>query len=254
MAKSVSKASLKQLAPAVARDDVGLPPADAVNERLNLLAAAFRRDGAGEHHGLLLVRFTLLNLACGSLLAVAFRHGLVDKVITADKTGICIGIFTVFVVGLAICGVKVLRTSRELDCVHDFQPLRKSRAADYLAQLRRAPADGRSIAASALKLKLSHHVGLVRQIASSLVLLGLIGTVVGFIIALSGVDPARASDISAIGPMVSTLIEGMSTALYTTLVGAVLNLWLMANHRLLSSGTVHLITALVEFGERHART
>ncbi len=54
--------------------------------------------------------------------------------------------------------------------------------------------------------------------------------------------------------MVSTLIEGMSTALYTTLVGAVLNLWLMANHRLLSSGTVHLITALVEFGERHART
>ena len=254
MAKSATKPSMKQLAPAVARDDVELPAGSADDERLTWLAAALRRDGAGEHHGLLVVRFALLNLACGSLLAVAFLHGLVDKVIAADKTGISIGIFAVFVVGLAICGVKILRTSRELDRVHDFKPLRPSRAADYLAQLRGAPADGRSIIASALKLKLSHRVGLVRQFASSLVMLGLVGTVVGFIIALSGVDPARAGDISAIGPMVSTLIEGMSTALYTTLVGAVLNLWLMANHRLLSSGTVHLITGLVEFGERHART
>lgn len=247
-----SKPSLKN--PAPAGDGIHDPTPGADDKRLAWLAAALRRDGAGEHHGLLAVRFALLNVACGALLVVAYMQGLVDMVVAADKTGLSIGIFAVFVVGLAICGVKVLRTSRELDRVHDFDPLRTSRAADYLAHLRGTQADGRSIVASALKLKLSHRVGLVRQIAGSLVLLGLIGTVLGFIIALSGVDPERAGDVSAIGPMVSTLIEGMSTALYTTLVGAVLNLWLMANHRLLSSGTVYLITALVEFGERHART
>ena len=32
--------------------------------------------------------------------------------------------------------------------------------------------------------------------------------------------------------MVSTLIDGMSVALYTTLVGSVLNVWLMLNYRL----------------------
>ena len=90
---------------------------------------------------------------------------------------------------------------------------------------------------------------MVRQIAGSLVLLGLIGTVLGFIIALSGVDPERASDITAITPMVSTLIAGMSTALYTTLIGAVLNIWLMIDYQLLAGGTVKLITSLIDRGE-----
>jgi hypothetical protein len=53
--------------------------------------------------------------------------------------------------------------------------------------------------------------------------------------------------------MISTLIAGMSTALYTTLVGSVLNIWLMINYHILAGGTVKLITALFEFGEEHAR-
>ncbi len=77
---------------------------------------------------------------------------------------------------------------------------------------------------------------------------------VGFIIALSGVDPEKASDIESVSPMVSTLVAGMSTALYTTLVGAILNLWLMANYRLLAGGTAKLITGLIEFGEHHAES
>jgi hypothetical protein len=75
--------------------------------------------------------------------------------------------------------------------------------------------------------------------------------VVGFIIALSGVEPEQAADVAAIGPMVSTLIQGMSVALYTTLVGAVLNIWLMVNYRLLEGGTTRLFTAIVERGECH---
>jgi hypothetical protein len=76
--------------------------------------------------------------------------------------------------------------------------------------------------------------------------------VIGFIIALSGVDPATAADVNAIGPMVTTLIAGMSIALYTTLVGAILNVWLMLNYRLLESGTVTLVTGIIARGERDA--
>ena len=83
-------------------------------------------------------------------------------------------------------------------------------------------------------------------------LLGLIGTVLGFIIALSGVDPEKTSDVNAIAPMVSTLIQGMSTALYTTLIGSILNVWLMANYQLLTGGTVHLISSLQDQVERNA--
>ena len=42
--------------------------------------------------------------------------------------------------------------------------------------------------------------------------------------------------------------------LYTTLVGSLLNIWLMVNVRLLEGGTIKLLTATVELGERHART
>ena len=48
------------------------------------------------------------------------------------------------------------------------------------------------------------------SIANNLVLLGLIGTIVGFIIALSGVDPDAVGDAAAIAPMVSTLMHGMA--------------------------------------------
>ena len=159
----------------------------------------------------------------------------------------------VFLAGLCICTQKVWQTSVDLNQVRDFNPLVPSRAAGYLAQLRGKRGDSRSILASALRLRLSHRIGIVRHIANSLVFLGLIGTVIGFIIALSGVDPANASDIKAVAPMVSTLVSGMSTALYTTLVGALFNIWLMTNYHLLATGTVKLITALVELGETNAR-
>jgi biopolymer transport protein ExbB/TolQ len=119
--------------------------------------------------------------------------------------------------------------------------------------LRGCEGDARGILATALRLKLSHRISVVRQIAGSLVILGLIGTVIGFIIALSGVHPDQAADVKAITPMVSTLIAGMSTALYTTLVGAVLNIWLTVNYHILAGGMVKLITGLLEFGEEHGR-
>ncbi len=49
--------------------------------------------------------------------------------------------------------------------------------------------------------------------------------------------------------MVSKLVKGMSIALYTTLIGALLHIWLLVNHRMLASGTARLFDAIVELGE-----
>jgi len=48
--------------------------------------------------------------------------------------------------------------------------------------------------------------------------------------------------------MVATLIDGMGLALSTTLVGAVLNLWLVTCWRLLEHGTAKLLAELLERG------
>ena len=103
-----------------------------------------------------------------------------------------------------------------------------------------------------MRMRVAHRISVVRHLANTLVLLGLIGTVLGFIIALSGVDPETAADVNSIAPMVSMLIKGMSTALYTTLIGSILNVWLMANYQILAGGTVQLIGSLQEAVEQNA--
>ena len=226
------------------------PPGDQGAEaQLAWLTAKSGQAGETPYHYLLLLRFVLINMLGFALLAAAQIQGLIAMVLAADRTYLSVLIFFVFLGGLGICALKVWQTSRDLNQVRAFDPL----AAEYMARLRGRAGDSRAILASSLRLKLSQRVTVVRHIAGSLVLLGLIGTVVGFIIALSGIDPERAADVTAITPMISTLVAGMSTALYTTLVGSVLNVWLMINYHVLAGGTVKLITALFEFGEEHAR-
>lgn len=205
---------------------------------------------------LLLLRFSLANLVGIALLAAAGMQGWIGVAWTADQTFISHSIFGLFVIGVVIAGQKIWKTSSELNKARRFDPLHNpepSMALRYVAEVKGRSGDSRALAASSLKLKLSTRIGMVRFIANSLVLLGLIGTVVGFIMALSGVDPQSSGDAAAITPMVSKLIAGMSVALYTTLIGAVLNVWLMVNYHILASGTVNLLTALVDLGERHGR-
>ena len=214
---------------------------------------SWAEPAADNYAYLLVLRFALVNLVAFALLGAAWMHGLVGLVVRGDGSYLSVAMFAMFLVGLGICGWRVVQTSRELNEVRQPDPTRPSRAQAYLEAIRGRGGDSRSLLASALRLKLTARLGAVRQIANALVLIGLIGTVVGFIVVLSGVDPAQASDVSAVGPMISNLVAGMGIALYTTLVGAVLNIWLSANCHILSSGLVKLITGIVELGERHAR-
>ena len=60
----------------------------------------------------------------------------------------------------------------------------------------------------------------------------------------------NASNPSAISPMVAQLIEGMSVALYTTLVGSILSVWLGLIYQMLATGTSNLISQIIELSER----
>ena len=233
--------------------DASAGPDDSQSQRLAWLANAARGAEDPRRH-VLLLRCAVINLVAFALLGAAYVQGYVDQIIAADQTYLCAVIFAVFLAGLVLAFRKVADTSRELDHVRDFNPLVRSCAARYLAKTHGRGGDGRAMAAADLRLKRAHDIAVVRHIANSLVLIGLIGTVLGFIIALSGVDPERASDVTSISPMVATLIDGMSVALYTTLVGSVLHIWLMVNYHMLATGTVELVTAVAELGERHARS
>ena len=206
------------------------------------------------HRYLLVLRFALYNIVATGLLIAIYLQGWLDGLFVKITQEISLGIFAVFIYGLVNCGFKVWRTSVELNDTATGDAPPESRAGQYLAGLASPDAQSRSNGAAALRLKLTNRIVIVRQTANTLVFLGLIGTVIGFIIALSGVDPKAATEVENVAPMVSRLIQGMSLALYTTLVGSVLYIWLIVNHRILASGTVHLINAVINHGEARART
>jgi len=70
-------------------------------------------------------------------------------------------------------------------------------------------------------------------VANSHVVLGLIGTIIGIVIALKGVDPEAITDPSKAVLMITSLIKGISVAIHTTLVGTVGYFWLTLNVHLL---------------------
>lgn len=203
---------------------------------------------------LLVVRFALVNIVATALLIAAYLQGWLDGVFAERLWEFSGGIFAVFLYGLALCGARVWRQSVELNGVKAGAPDPESQAGRYLSQARVARAESRSLQADTLRLKLTNRIVGVRHIANALIFLGLIGTVIGFIIALSGVDPESASQAENVAAMVATLIGGMSVALYTTLIGAVLYIWLSVAYRILVTGTVDLIAATIELGEARAGT
>ncbi|MFL2682862.1 MAG: MotA/TolQ/ExbB proton channel family protein [Alphaproteobacteria bacterium] len=199
---------------------------------------------------LLLLRFGLVNLVAFALLGAAWAQGLVAKVINADVTNMVILICAIFLIGLILAGYRLWKVSKQLNAAYNYNPEERSRAADFLKKTKGKNATSRANIAQALRLKLFSRIVHIRYISNSLTVLGLIGTVLGFIIALSGVDPDVASNPSAISPMVAQLIEGMSVALYTTLVGSILSVWLGLIYQMLATGTSNLVSQIIELSER----
>ncbi len=202
---------------------------------------------------LLILRFALVNVVAVALALAAWLQGWLDDAFIGASLWLCLIIIAVFVYGLGLCGLRLWQVGRELDDAHDERPRAHTHTARYLAQVEGAAGDSRATAASLLRLRLSQSLATVRHVAGMLVLLGLVGTVIGFVVALSGVDPVKVPSVENVAPMVARLINGMSIALYTTLVGSVLNLWLMVGQRILAGGSLALYAAIVELGERHAR-
>lgn len=192
---------------------------------------------------LLLAHFLLVNVVAAGFAGAGYVQGWLDPIIDApllELSGVIVG---VFLYGTALAVWKVWRTSRELNDLRAGRPEPGSPVFAYLAARRAGSGADAENAAHVLRLTLSNRIVAVRHFANSLVFLGLIGTVIGFVIALSGVDPSSAGDANKAGAMVATLIEGMAVALNTTLIGSILYVWLIVNHRILATGTVNLLTA-----------
>lgn len=199
---------------------------------------------------LLILRYSLINLVGLIFLFVLITQGYVSKAIKADITNMVIVILALFSVGFILAAYRTFWLSRELNYSYLKILPPNSIAKDFLQNSKKLDASSRNNLAASLRIKLSSKINYIKFMANTLVILGLIGTVIGFIIALSGVDGSVSSNPEEVSKMVSTLIQGMSVALYTTLVGSICSVWLNICYQIMSTGANNLLSKIIELGEK----
>ncbi len=193
----------------------------------------------------LLLRYALVNIVALGLTWAAYIQGWLDGFWEPRTWIMALAIVAVFAWGLALAGYHIFRVSNAIAALDRGSGL-PADVAQRLGRLQRLEARARPLEMDMARMEAANQIGAIRFLANALVFLGLIGTVIGFIIGLSGIDAAATSDVDKIAPMITELINGMSVALYTTLLGAVLNIWLNINVRILTDGAVRLLRHLLD--------
>lgn len=199
---------------------------------------------------LLLLRFAVFNILALSLVIIGWMDGWIHRIIEGDVTRISILIAVLFFIGWSMCAYHVVLCTKEMRALSEgnLNSVRVWR--EYFEMVEQVSSGSSMTISECLRSRLYSKISVIRLIANNLVILGLIGTVIGFVIALAGVDASKVADAPSVGPMVSTLIQGISVALYTTLTGAVLHVWLIMCYQILAVGTVNLVNAVIEHAHK----
>jgi hypothetical protein len=219
-------------------------------------------------HLLLLKGLVLLSVV-GFAFVGAWRYGLLHRVWRDDMTGLSVAITLVFLAATAHGSVCLLRLSRALNHLADVQraiagdastmssPLPDGCVSRYIQDLhtkanlsRGRPIDqGLLIDSFEAELKQGHLFGWF--IADLLLSLGLLGTVIGFILMLGPISGLDAGDHSAIKSALAAMSGGMAVALYTTLTGLIGGMLLKIQGFLLDGAVDELIRRTTRLTEVH---
>lgn len=204
----------------------------------------------------LLYKWLVINSFAALLVYVAWLRDWIDLVIESDASYLSVVIGLVFIVFWITSSFHILAINRE---VGFFSAGAKNGvAADYFLRLRRKGAnlDGerfdQGILASTLKARMFMPIQIVAYVANVLILLGLIGTVVGFVIAVNGLGDSIAggTNIERVQGVLGQIVNGMGVALFTTLVGAILGgLWLQIHYQMLTRAVGGLVVDIVEHAD-----
>lgn len=163
-------------------------------------------------HNLLVYRLLIVNVCGAAALAYAYQRGYVGTMYAADSSYICYAITVLFAVGLISVFLRASKVTRALNAIKSG---------------RREPVNA---------IKFMAKGDFIADIAQWLAVLGLTGTIVGFIQALNGINVN--GDPEAI---IAQLISGMAVAFYTTLAGGVTGMWLELCNRILRTASVSML-------------
>jgi hypothetical protein len=228
--------------------------------------AALRVDS--EH--LLLLKELVLLAVVGFAFLIAWHYGLLHRVWTDDSTGLAVAITLAFLAAAAHGCAHVLRLSRALNhlaaierllTASDTAPLNAGQpwpvgcVSQYISNLHvkarlggmRPIHQGLLLETFEAELRHGHEFGWF--VADLLLSLGLLGTVIGFIVMLGPISGLEAGDQGAIKAALSAMSGGMAVALYTTLAGLIGGMLLKIQGFVLDRGVDELIRRTTKLTE-----
>lgn len=159
---------------------------------------------------LLVLRMSIVTMIGFALVAFASMQGLVLPLFENDKSHLSYAIVSLFLFGLVSAFYRAGKVGGELNRF-------KGGVASSNVLWRALKMPGKN-----------EHIG---SISDWLQILGVMGTVIGFSISLDGIG---ADDVTG-------MVDGLRTAIGTTIVGGFLSLWTSINNQLLRTATSNLI-------------
>jgi hypothetical protein len=224
------------------------------------------RDFPNDH--LPLLRWLMFSGVCAFGFVLVWYYGLFRLMMQSDKTYISFLIVILYAATCIHCLVRTLSISRETDRAHRVLalvsqggPQLKVVGSDVVA------ADGSKLPPGLItthirNLILKADLGnghldqtlLLRGLADalrgpnqlggyasdSLMKLGLLGTIIGFILMLGPIAGLDASDHASVKSSMGLMSDGMAVAMYTTLTGLIGSILVQTQYYMLDKATAHL--------------
>jgi hypothetical protein len=202
---------------------------------------------------ILIYSYLLINSFFSLLLYAAFLLGWIAKVYESDSSYLSYVISIVFLFAWSISIYAALWLNKETNKFNEN--INNGIAKDYYDLIKKKFSAKKSenldhsLLANTLQAKIYLRIRFISYVANLLILLGLIGTVIGFIIAVGGLGDSLAGgqNLARVQTVLGQIVNGMGVALFTTLLGSIFGgIWLQLHYEILSSSVERLVINIIE--------
>ncbi|WP_315834877.1 MotA/TolQ/ExbB proton channel family protein [Bradyrhizobium prioriisuperbiae] len=221
-----------------------------------------------------LLRWMIFTGLCAFAVVLLWHYGLVRLMLASDRTYISAIIAVLYVVTSLHCLWRTIAIGREADAGRraaqilsepgavvlavERNALPKGLVADHIRNLvLKADTQGsgridQTLLLRSLADRLRGSNGFGAFASDTLMKLGLLGTIIGFIIMLAPIAGIDASDRSLLKSSMGLMTDGMAIAMYTTLAGLVGSILLKIQYYMLDAATAQVFSQAVTLTETRA--
>jgi hypothetical protein len=222
---------------------------------MSVVAISSARETAAAD-GAPLLHWMIFTGASVFAVVLLWQYGLIHLMVVSDRTYISSVIAALYVVASLHCLWRTIVIGGEVNFATDLgNALPNGLIADHIRDLaRKARTQGagqldQTLLLRSLADRLRGSNGLGAFASDTLIKLGLLGTIIGFIIMLAPIAGLDAADRTLLKSSMGLMGDGMAVAMYTTLAGLVGSILLKIQYYMLDAATERVFSHAVRLTE-----